>query len=52
MTPEQTDWFWPAKRVAHVCAQIANGMAYLHFFNVLHCDIKSSNLLRTSGGEK
>eukprot|EP01016_Furgasonia_blochmanni_P038113 TRINITY_DN4572_c0_g2_i1.p1 TRINITY_DN4572_c0_g2~~TRINITY_DN4572_c0_g2_i1.p1 ORF type:complete len:289 (+),score=28.48 TRINITY_DN4572_c0_g2_i1:2-868(+) len=35
-------------QIFDICKQIANGMAYLHDNHILHCDLKSSNILLTT----
>ena len=32
-------------QLVSICKDVSLGMAYLHEKNVLHCDLKSSNLL-------
>lgn len=33
------------EQIFEICKDVALGMAYLHGKNVLHCDLKSSNVL-------
>lgn len=33
------------ERLFYICKDVALGMSYLHGKNVLHCDLKSSNVL-------
>ena len=39
----------PHQRIIEICEDIALGMCYLHDRKVLHCDLKSSNILVDSG---
>ena len=39
----------PNERLIEICEDIALGMCYLHDRDVLHCDLKSSNILIDSG---
>lgn len=33
------------QKIFYICKDVALGMSYLHGKNVLHCDLKSSNVL-------
>ena len=35
----------PDDSLVDICEDIALGMTYLHSRNILHCDLKSSNIL-------
>eukprot|EP00884_Botryococcus_braunii_P015147 jgi/Botrbrau1/23633/Bobra.55_2s0020.2 len=45
----QEDWSW-GPRAAQLALDISRGLAYLHAQRVIHMDLKSSNVLLTSGG--
>ena len=45
---QNTDVWLTDERFLNICEDIALGMNYLHSRKVLHCDLKSSNVLVTS----
>ncbi|KDN45859.1 hypothetical protein RSAG8_04692, partial [Rhizoctonia solani AG-8 WAC10335] len=40
----------PGVNKIHICAQIANGLAYMHGIGIAHGDVKGSNVLVSSDG--
>lgn len=42
---------FPEKLVASFCIKILRGLEYLHENEVVHCDLKSANILTTKTGD-